>query len=69
MAIEMSSNEVIDFAFSQRMQILELVHSRELDYIETIRQNTICEGRVSNRLSTPRKLRVPGFRLSRCSDS
>jgi hypothetical protein len=41
MTIEMTSNEIIDFGLGLCMQILELVHSLELDDIKAIRDYAV----------------------------
>ncbi len=41
MTIEMAANEVVNLGFSSGMQILELVHSLELDNIQTVWNDAI----------------------------
>ena len=40
-AVEMTSNEVMDLSFRCRMKVLELVHRLELHHIEAVRKDAI----------------------------
>ena len=43
MPVEVATNKVIDLRFGDGMQVLELVHGRELDDVEPIGQDAICQ--------------------------
>jgi hypothetical protein len=42
-AIEVTSDEVVDLGFGHGVEVLELVHGGELDDVETVRQDAICD--------------------------
>lgn len=41
MTVEVTTDEVVDFLFRLNVQVLELVHCRELLDVQTVWQNTI----------------------------
>ena len=41
MSVEVTSNKLVDLSLGCLMQVLELVHSLELDDVETVRQDAI----------------------------
>ena len=41
MTVKVTSDEIVNFFFRLNMEVLKLVHGREFDHVETVRQDTI----------------------------
>lgn len=48
MAIEMTSDEVIDLLLRHGVQVLELVHRRELGHVETVGRDAVYPHKQTN---------------------
>ena len=68
--VEMTSNEIVDLLFRDLVKILEFVHRREFDDVQSVREYSIC-GQVhyQREWEVSEKEDEPGFRFRRCSAS
>jgi hypothetical protein len=41
-AVEVTSDKVVDLGFGHGVEVLELVHGGEFDDVETVRQDAVC---------------------------
>lgn len=42
MSVKVTPDEFVDLVLGQGVQVLELVHSLELDHVETVGQDSVC---------------------------